>query len=205
MRDLVSDELWATVERLLPEEPPKPKGGRPRCSDRAALRGIVFVLRSGLPWEMLPREVFGCSGMTCWRRLRDWQLAGVWDGLHRVLLERLDRAGELDWSRAAIDSASVGAKRMARPVGKWFVVAGLAVCKNVSGLQACGPGPRWRSARSGPHKGAGLRGHFVPKGSRTPVDCWAIFLVKPPADIVRSTVGPPTGVTYLMGDAARAS
>ncbi len=110
MRDLVSDELWATVERLLPEEPPKPKGGRPRCSDRAALRGIVFVLRSGLPWEMLPREVFGCSGMTCWRRLRDWQLAGVWDGLHRVLLERLDRAGELDWSRAAIDSASVGAK-----------------------------------------------------------------------------------------------
>ena len=115
MRDLVSDELWATVERLLPEEPPKPKGGRPRCSDRAALRGIVFVLRSGLPWEMLPREVFGCSGMTCWRRLRDWQLAGVWDGLHRVLLERLDRAGELDWSRAAIDSTSVGAKTYGPP------------------------------------------------------------------------------------------
>jgi transposase len=125
MRDLVSDELWATVERLLPEEPPKPKGGRPRCSDRAALRGIVFVLRSGLPWEMLPREVFGCSGMTCWRRLRDWQLAGVWDGLHRVLLERLDRAGELDWSRAAIDSASVGAKRGAlrRARTRWIAAS----------------------------------------------------------------------------------
>ena len=75
------------------------------------MRGIVFVLRSGVPWEMLPREVFGCSGMTCWRRMRDWQRAGVWDRLHRVLLERLDRAGELDWSRAAIDSASVAAKR----------------------------------------------------------------------------------------------
>jgi transposase len=58
---------------------------------------------------MLPREVFGCSGMTCWRRLRDWQQAGVWDRLHRVLLERLDRAGELDWSRAPLDAASIGA------------------------------------------------------------------------------------------------
>lgn len=114
MRELVSDEMWAAVEPLLPKEPPKPKGGRPRCPDRAALRGIVFVLRSGVPWEMLPREVFGCSGMTCWRRLRDWQRAGVWDRLHRQLLERLDQAGELDWSRAAIDSASVAAKRGAR-------------------------------------------------------------------------------------------
>ena len=67
----VSDEMWSVVEPLLPEEPAKPKGGRPRVPDRDALRGIVFVLRSGLPWEMLPREVFGCSGMTCWRRLRD--------------------------------------------------------------------------------------------------------------------------------------
>jgi transposase len=107
--------MWAVVAPLLPEELPKPKGGRPRVSDRDALRGIVFVLRTGMPWEMLPREVFGCSGMTCWRRLRDWQQAGVWDRLHRALLERLDRAGELDWSRASLDAASIGAKRMARP------------------------------------------------------------------------------------------
>lgn len=112
MRDLVSDEMWAVVEPLLPEEPAKPKGGRPRCSDRAALRGIVFVARArASPGRCGQREVFGCSGMTCWRRLRDWQRAGVWDRLHRVLLERLDCVGELDWSRAAIDSASVGAKR----------------------------------------------------------------------------------------------
>ena len=69
-RPLVTDELWATIEPLLPPEPPKPKGGRPRCDDRAALAGIIFVLRSGTPWEMLPREM-GCSDMTCLRRLRD--------------------------------------------------------------------------------------------------------------------------------------
>ncbi len=63
---------------------------------------------------MLSREPFGCSGMACWRRLRDWQRAGVWDQLHRLLLERLHRAGELDWSRASIDSASIGAKRGCR-------------------------------------------------------------------------------------------
>ena len=108
-KPLVTDELWAAVEPLLPVEPPKPKGGRPRCDDRKALSGIVFVLRSGIPWEMLPAE-FGCSGMTCWRRLRDWQAAGVWDGLHRALLERLAEADQLDWSRASIDSASLAAK-----------------------------------------------------------------------------------------------
>ena len=114
MRPLVNDELWAAVEPLLPAEPPKPKGGRPRCDDRTALEGIVFVLRSGIPWAMLPREAFGCTGMTCWRRLRDWHVAGVLGELHRVLLERLAAADALDWSRASIDSASISAKGGAR-------------------------------------------------------------------------------------------
>ena len=112
-KPLVTDELWAAIKPLLPSEPPKPRGGRPRCNDRLALSGIIFVLRSGIPWEMLPREL-GCSGMTCWRRLRDWQEAGVWAALHRVLLERLSNAGHLDWSRASLDSASVPAKRGVR-------------------------------------------------------------------------------------------
>ena len=60
----MSDERWAAVEPLLPEEPPKPKGGRPRCDDRRALEGIVFVLWSGIGWERLPREVCGCAGVT---------------------------------------------------------------------------------------------------------------------------------------------
>lgn len=113
-KPLVSDDLWAAVAPLLPPRPPRPKGGRPPVADRAALTGIVFVLRSGIPWEMLPQEM-GCgSGMTCWRRLRDWQVAGVWDRLHRVLLDRLGQANAIDWSRAALDSASVPAKRGAR-------------------------------------------------------------------------------------------
>jgi len=110
-KELVSDELWEAIEPLLPPEPPKPKGGRPRVPDRAALAGIVFVLKSGIPWEMLPKEM-GCgSGSTCWRRLRDWQEAGVWRRLHRVLLDRLGEADRIDWSRASLDSASVPAKR----------------------------------------------------------------------------------------------
>jgi transposase len=117
-KQLLTDELWEIVEPLLPPEPPKPKGGRPRISDRAALTGIIFVLRSGIPWEMLPQEM-GCgSGSTCWRRLRDWEKAGVWEELHRVLLDRLGQADEIDWERASLDSASVpakgGAKKPAR-------------------------------------------------------------------------------------------
>jgi transposase len=110
-KPLVSDELWAIVAPLLPPEPPKPKGGRPRVADRAALAGIIVVLKSGIPWEMLPQEM-GCgSGMTCWRRVRDWQAAGVWDALHHTLLDRLGEAGQIDWSRVSLDSASIPAKR----------------------------------------------------------------------------------------------
>lgn len=77
--------------------------------NRAALTGILFVLKTGIPWEMLPQEM-GCgSGMTCWRRLREWQAAGVWEGLHLTLLERLSQADQIDWSRASIDSGSLAA------------------------------------------------------------------------------------------------
>jgi transposase len=113
-KPLVSDALWAVVEPLLP--PPradKLKPGRPRVPDRVALAGIMFVRKTGLPWEYFPREL-GCSGMTCWRRLRDWQEAGVWDALHRVLLQRLADAGRIDWRRAAADASRVPAKGVKR-------------------------------------------------------------------------------------------
>ncbi len=118
-KELVTDELWEVIEPLLPEEQPKPKGGRPRTiDDRAALTGILFVLKSGIPWEMLPQEM-GCgSGMTCWRRLKEWNAAGVWERLHQRLLDRLGEADQIDWERASLDSASVaapgGAKRPER-------------------------------------------------------------------------------------------
>lgn len=106
---LVSDELWSVIEPLLPKHELHPEGGRPPVDDRRALTGIVFVLKSGIPWEMLPQEM-GCgSGMTCWRRLRDWQAAGVWDRLHEELLKRLRGADQIDWSRSTVDSSSVRA------------------------------------------------------------------------------------------------
>jgi transposase len=75
------------------------------------LRGILFVLRTGIQWKMLPLEMACGSGVTCWRRLRDWQQAGVWERLHQVLLDKIGQTGKIDWSRAAVDSATVRAKR----------------------------------------------------------------------------------------------
>lgn len=108
-KPLLTDELWQRIKPHIPPEPPKPKGGRPPVSDRACLTGILFVLKSGTPWEYLPREM-GCgSGMTCWRRLRDWQAAGVWQKIWQTLLDQLGLAGVIDWSTSAMDSCSVRA------------------------------------------------------------------------------------------------
>jgi transposase len=108
---LISNDLWEAIEPLLPKASLKPKGGYPRVPDRAALGGIVFVLRTGCPWRMLPKQL-GCgSGWTCWRRLRDWQEAGVWERLHMKLLNWLGDEAAVDWSRASADSVSVRAKR----------------------------------------------------------------------------------------------
>jgi transposase len=85
--------------------------GRKPIPDRAVLTGILFVLRSGLPWNMLPQEM-GCgSRTTCWRRLVRWQRAGVWKRLHTVLLTERHRRGQIDLARAVVDSASLRALR----------------------------------------------------------------------------------------------
>ena len=110
-KPIVDDRLWVALGPLLP--PPKPRRrrypGRKPLDNRQVLTGILFVLKTGVPWEHLPQEM-GCgSGMTCWRRLRDWQQAGVWDRIHRAMLNRLQQADQLDWSRAMVDSSSVRA------------------------------------------------------------------------------------------------
>ena len=107
---IVSDELWARIEPLLPVVAHDPRHpGRPRLDDRKALCGILFVLHTAIPWEFLPQELGFGSGMTCWRRLRDWNEAGVWQRLHESLLAELHAAGALDWSKAVIDGSHVRA------------------------------------------------------------------------------------------------
>ena len=108
-KPLLPDELWQIIEPILPKQEPSPKGGRPPVGNRDVLTGILFVLKTGIPWEYLPQEM-GCgSGMTCWRRLRDWQKAGIWDKVHNVLLNKLRESDQIDFSRAVVDSGSVRA------------------------------------------------------------------------------------------------
>ncbi len=106
----VPDELWEVVRPLIPQPARRFRyPGRKRLDDREALNGILYVLHTGIAWHDLPQEFGYGSGVTCWRRLREWQEAGVWERLHHVLLERLNRAGEIDWSRAVADSSQIRA------------------------------------------------------------------------------------------------
>ncbi|WP_181923396.1 IS5 family transposase [Streptomyces sp. 3212.3] len=109
---MVPDELWARIEPLLPVVQRRTDHpGRKHLDDRKVLSGILFVLYTGIPWEFLPQELGFGSGMTCWRRLRDWNDAGVWQRLHESLLAELNAAGALDWSRAVIDGSHVRAMK----------------------------------------------------------------------------------------------
>lgn len=107
---ILPDELWEIIEPLLPKRTRRFRfPGRKPVDHRKTLTGILFVLRTGIPWEYLPKEM-GCgSGMTCWRRLRDWQAAGVWDKIAQVIREKLREADQIDFSRVAVDSTSVRA------------------------------------------------------------------------------------------------
>jgi transposase len=166
-KPLVSDELWNLLQPLLP--PPKRRRrhhpGRKPIDDRKALTGILFVLKTGIPWEDLPIEM-GCGcGMTCWRRLHAWQKAGVWSQLHQVLLRQLDEAEKIDWSRAAIDST------FARAFG---------------GVQESGPNPTDRG-RPGLKQHVLVDAHGIPlAGDITPANVPEIKELLPLVD----TAGP---------------
>src|SRR5438093_8029121 len=116
-KPLVDDELWAIVEPLLPPHEPRPAGGKPPVADRVCLSGILFVLKTGIAWEDFPCEM-GCCGMTLLNRLRQWERAGVWCRLHRLMLDKLRAAGAIDFRRVIVDSSSIramhGGKKPAR-------------------------------------------------------------------------------------------
>ena len=110
-KPILDDKLWQIIEPFLP--PPKKRRkrhpGRKPIDNRSALSAILFVLRTGLPWEYLPQELGWGSGMTAWRRLHAWQKKGVWQRIHEALLAHLQEADKIDWSRAVVDSSSVRA------------------------------------------------------------------------------------------------
>lgn len=113
-KPLVPDELWEMIEPILPPDPPRPGAGRPRLSDRAVLTGIIFILKTGIPWNQLPTEMGYGSGMTCWRRLRDWKASGVWPQIQRVLSEHLADADQIDWLRPSLEAAVLSPGRAQR-------------------------------------------------------------------------------------------
>ncbi|MFE9055794.1 IS5 family transposase [Streptomyces mutabilis] len=117
--DLVPDTLWERVAPLLPPAPERRRRcpGRLRVPDRAALAGVMYVLRTGVAWRDVPAETVGCSGVTAWRRLRDWTEAGVWPRLHAALLTELRRAGSLDLDDCSVDGSHVRALKGGKHVG----------------------------------------------------------------------------------------
>jgi transposase len=105
----VPEALWRTVQPLLPPEPPKPKGGRPRVPDRVVLAGIIYRLRTGCQWKALPSE-FG-SGSTCHLRMQQWARAGVFTDIFVALLKRYDKRRGIQWQWSALDGLLVKAPK----------------------------------------------------------------------------------------------
>ena len=133
LREVVlTDEQWAKIEPHIPKPPPHPRGGRPWRNDRGCLEGILWIARSGARWKDLPRGEFP-SPSTCWRRLRDWEEAGVFKDIWRAFLDELDERGLLGWDEVFADgtfaSAKKGGSRSERPSGEraqsgwWWAMA----------------------------------------------------------------------------------
>lgn len=123
---VIPDALWFRIAPLLPRPPHRDprRGGRPRVPDRSALNGILYVLNTGVQWQQLPKELGYGSGSTCWRRLRDWDTAGVWDAVQQHLLIDLDRQQHLNVSDLLVDGSKVRAKKGATEPGTIPLTAG---------------------------------------------------------------------------------
>jgi transposase len=103
------DALWTRIAPLLPPQPDRPKGGRPRADDRACFEGIVYVLRNGIRWNAMPK----CypSSTACWNRYALWTRLGIWSTIWAMVLEELQAAGKLDLSELAIDATFAEARK----------------------------------------------------------------------------------------------
>ncbi len=129
---LVPDELWELVAPLLPSFAARPQGGGTApCDERAVFTAVVYVLTSGCAWRHLP-PTFGTSSATAHRRFTMWTEAGLWRRLHRAVLDELGARGEVDWTSAIIDAASVRAKRGAPRPGRIRLIAARRVANSMS-------------------------------------------------------------------------
>jgi len=129
----LTDEQWSKIEPLIPKRKPSKKGGRRRVEDRRCFEGILWVLRSGARWKDLPPQY--PSPATCWRRLQEWEDAGIWLDLWRKFLGELDEKGILSWDETFSDGtfspAKKGAPTSAKPSAErvqsswWWQTAGV--------------------------------------------------------------------------------
>lgn len=106
MEICLREDQWQRVAHLLSRQGVM---GRPRADDRKTLNAILYVLITGCRWNDLPKE-YG-NFMTAWRRLKRWMEDGTLLKIWRHLLADLDAAGQINWSRCALDGSYVRAKK----------------------------------------------------------------------------------------------
>ncbi len=112
----LTDAQWLVIEDLFPRPVMTRRGGRPRVPPRECLEGILWVLRTGARWKDLP--VIFPSPATCWRRLKEWTEAGIFQQAWARILRTLDRFGEIDWEQALADGMFARAKKGVNVSGK---------------------------------------------------------------------------------------
>jgi transposase len=122
---LLPDELWNGIADLFPAHQQSPDGGRHPKDHRVVLTTILFVLKTGIAWEDLPTEAFGCSYKTCKRRMQEWSQLGLWQRIHELFLAKLRGADQLDWSRVLIDCSLVKAPLGGQKQGQTPRIAGV--------------------------------------------------------------------------------
>ena len=105
----LTDEQWSVISNLFPSKEPTPKGGRPPVPARECLEGILWILRTGARWKDLPNHF--PSSTTCWRRLKEWTEAGIWEKAWARLLRKLDRQRQIDWNESMADGTFSSAKK----------------------------------------------------------------------------------------------
>ena len=103
----IPDDLWKLIEPLLPPDKPSGTNGRPRIPNRIVLNGILYVLRTGCQWKMVPR-CYG-SGSSCHLRFQTWVRAGIFKRFWKVCLQHYDDLQCLDWKFQSLDAAIVSA------------------------------------------------------------------------------------------------